>query len=216
MTTCDKQAGFTLLEIVVTLAVLGLLLGAAMPLAGAVVQADRRTEALRELSDLGGALDSYYFENGAFPTSLTATDFFGVHLQPGPQDTAVGDPFGAGQQYVYAVDPTTNTARVHSRGENGTDSGFNLEELRVQVHGAVPGTRKTWLKLRVAVEVLANHIESGGSVSGSWSTVRAACGLGSDYDSDGFGTGLQWTDTTHTLTSAGPDKAFGTADDITI
>ena len=72
MTTCDRQGGFTLLEMIVVLAVLGVLLGTAVPLAGAVVVADRRQEAQRELADLGAALDSYYFEHAAFPASLAA------------------------------------------------------------------------------------------------------------------------------------------------
>jgi len=80
----------------------------------------------------------------------------------------------------------------------------------------VPGTKKTWQRLRLVVEVLAEHIESGGSIVGNWTTVRTAIGLGAGFDQDGWGTTLRWTDSTHTLTSAGPDTSFGTADDITI
>lgn len=216
MTTCDRQGGFTLLEMIVVLAVLGILLGTAVPLAGAMVVADRRQESRRELADLGTALDSYYFEHAAFPASLVAADFFGVHLQPGPLNTATVDAFGGNQSYVYTVDLVNNAAVVYSRGENGIDDGVANEELVVTVHGAVPGTRKTWARLRIIVEVLANHIEAGGSVTGSWTVVRAAIGLGSSYDTDGFGTTLQWTAATHTLTSAGADHSFGTADDITL
>ena len=52
MTTCSQPArerGFTLLEVIVVLAVLGLLLGAAVPLASAVIEADRRQETRAEL-----------------------------------------------------------------------------------------------------------------------------------------------------------------------
>ncbi len=214
--TCDPGAGFTLLELIVVLAVLGILLGTAVPLAGAVVQADRRSEVQRELADLTAALESYYFEHAAFPVSLVAADFFGVHLQPGPGNTATIDACGAGQNYLYAVNAATNIATVYSRGDNGIDDGVASEELVVNVYGAVPGTKRTWTRLRIVVEVLANYIETGGSVAGTWPVVRAAIGLGSTFDNDGFGTTMQWDAATHTLTSAGPDRVFGTADDITI
>lgn len=214
MTTCDRQAGFTLIEVIVVLAVMGLLLGTAVPLAGAVVQADKRQEARNELAAIGHALDSYYYQHGAFPASLRATDFFGVHLQPGVADTGVVDAFGGNQDYLYATAGNPDVATVHSRGEDGIDSGVLNEEHVIRVYGAVAGARRTRLLLRMAAEVLANHIESGGSTSGTWPTVRAACGLGNEYDADGFGTTLQWVDTTCELSSAGPDRSFGTADDI--
>ena len=213
MTTCSRQGGFTLLEVIVVLGVLGLLLGTAVPLAGAVVQADRRQEAHRELGEIAAALDAYWFDRAAFPASLTATDFLGVYLQPGPQNTAVADAF-ASRDYAYTVQG--DVAIVHSVGENGVDDGAGNDELVVHVHAAVPGTRKTWLRLRIVVEVLAEHIESGGSVAGTWSEVRAAIGLGPVYDVDGWGNTLQWDEATYTLTSAGPDGTFGSGDDITI
>jgi len=204
-----------LIELIVVLAVLGILVGTAMPLAGAVVQADRRQEARRELDAIAESLASYWFQRAAFPASLTATDFLGMHLLPGVNGTAVEDPFGAGQGYVYAVS-SSGVASVHSRGENGVDDGAASEELVVRVDRAVPGTKKTWMRLRLVVEVLANHIETGGSVTGTWPSVRAACGLPASFDADGFGTTLQWTAATHTLVSAGADRTFGTADDITL
>ncbi len=214
--TCSRQSGFTLLELVVVLAVLGIVLGAAVPLASAVIEADRRQEARAELETLVRALESFYFENGSFPATLTESGFYGEHLQPGVSGTATTDPFGAGQDYAYSVDVEDNTATVYSLGEDGFDSGAGSEEYVAVVFGAIPGTRKTYARIRIITEVLANYIEAGGSVAGNWPTVRAAAGLGSSYDTDGFGTTFQWNAATHTLISAGPDRSFGTSDDITI
>ncbi|MCA8977573.1 MAG: prepilin-type N-terminal cleavage/methylation domain-containing protein [Planctomycetes bacterium] len=216
MTTCDRRSGFTLLEIIVVLAVLGILLGTAVPLASAAIEADRRQEVRAELTEVAAALESFYYENGAFPSSLTATGFIGEHLQPGVSNTTTLDPFGAGQPYLYSVDTSANTATVYSRGENGSDDGIAAEEYKAVCYGAVPGTRKTHARMRVIIEVLANHIEAGGSVLGAWPALSNRLGLGTAYDDDGFGTGLQWTSSTYTLSSAGPDRTFGTADDITL
>jgi prepilin-type N-terminal cleavage/methylation domain-containing protein len=216
MTTCKQSRGFTLLELVVVLAVLALIAGTAVPLAGAVVVADKRDQATQDLEQLATALDAYYFDNAAFPTSLTASDFFGVYFQPGIGGGAVVDPFTMNLNYVYAVDTATNFATVHSRGENGTDEGAAAEELSVFVYGAVPGGRHTWMKLRIAVEVLANFIESGGNVGGSWIGVCSRMGLDPTYRTDGFGTTFDWDDSSYALRSAGPDKTLNTADDIEI
>jgi general secretion pathway protein G len=216
MTTCDRQGGFTLLELIVVLGVLGILLGTAVPLAGAVVEADRRQEVQRELTEIGAALASHWYDRASFPASLTAAGFLGTYLQPGVRNTTTMDAFASNQGYVYSVDAVSQIATVYSIGENGRDDGVANEEHVVHVHAAVPGTARTWQRLRIVVEVLANHIESGGSVSGDWPTVRARIGLGPTFDTDGFGTTLQWVDATHTLTSAGPDRTFGTADDISI
>jgi general secretion pathway protein G len=217
MTTCEQGTrGFTLLELIVVLAVLGLLLGTAVPLASAVVQSDRRQEVQRELADLAQALEAAWFERAAFPTTLTASGFLGVQLQPGVANSGIEDPFAAGQQYRYQVDANAGTATVWSIGENGVDNGAANEEFVVRVFAAVPGSRRTWQRLRLIVELLANHIESGGAVAGTWPVVRAAIGLPAEFDRDGFGTEFSWTAATHALRSAGPDRTLGNADDITL
>jgi hypothetical protein len=70
--------------------------------------------------------------------------------------------------------------------------------------------------MRLIVELLADHIETGGSVAGSWPVVRAAIGLPSSFDRDGFGIVFGWDETTHSLTSSGPDRVAGNADDTTL
>lgn len=216
MTTCERQRGFTLIEMIIVLGIVSLLAGTAMPLVSAVMDAEHRQEARRELDEIAAALESYYLEHAAFPATLADTAFLGIHLQPGVGGTTTIDPFAAGAAYHYSRDTTANTATAYSIGDNGVDDGAAGEDLVAVVHGAVPGVAKTWQRFRLVVEVLANHIEAGGAVTGTWTSLRATLGLPADYDRDGFGTTLQWTAATHALTSAGPDRQFGTTDDITM
>lgn len=216
MTTCERQRGFTLLELVVTIGVLGILLGAAAPLAGAAIDAGRRQEVRAELDAIATALDAYFFEHAGFPTRIDATDFVGLQLQPGTRGTAIVDPFAAGGNYGFAIDAVANTVTVTSVGENQRDDGGAGDDYVVVVHGAVPGARRTYQRLRIVVERLAEHIESGASLAGTWSVVRTTMGLGSEYDRDGWGTLLSWDAATFTLRSAGPDRVIGTSDDITL
>lgn len=215
--TCRRQdGGFTLIEVVIVLGVLGLLLGSAMPLATAMMDADKRAEVRAELTAIGAALEAYYFDRAAWPATLTDAGFLNVYLQPGTGDTGVQDSWGGNVNYVYAVNAGANMVTVHSRGENGIDSGVANEEFVVRVYGAAPGLQKTRQRLRVIAEALANFVEAGGSLTGTWSTDRAAMGLGAEYANDGFGVAFQITAATLTVRSAGPDRVMGNADDLTL
>jgi prepilin-type N-terminal cleavage/methylation domain-containing protein len=217
MTTCDRNRGFTLVELVVVLGVLGILIGAAAPLANAALDANRRQEAQSELAAIGEALEAYYFERAAFPPSLAEAGFLGVHLQPRVGTTAIADPFAAANAaYRYRIDTVANTATVHAIGENRRDNAGAGDDLVLVVHGAAPAMRRTAQKLRLIVERLADHIEAGGVVTGNWTTVRTNLGLGNEYQNDGWGRSFGWDATTYTLRSGGPDRTLGTADDITL
>ncbi|MGE3354640.1 MAG: prepilin-type N-terminal cleavage/methylation domain-containing protein [Planctomycetota bacterium] len=208
-------SGFTLIELIVVLAVLGILMGTAVPLAGAVVDAERRSEVRAELDAIAAALADHWYDRQSFPPTLADTAFAGVYLQTGAGGTALRDGWGGDVGYLYRVDAAAGTATVWSRGEDGVDSGSTNEELVVVVAAAVPGLDKTRQRMRLIAEALANFVEAGGTLGGSWSTDRAALGLGVEYERDGFGTPFDFAPATLTLRSAGPDRVLGSADDLT-
>lgn len=210
-----RAAGFTLIELIVVLGVMSILLAAAVPLAGAAIDAERRSEVRQALQQIDAALQDFYYDHAAFPASLGDSTFLGVYLGGGVGGRTIQDPWGVGAGLIYSVVAATNTARVHSRGENGRDDGFAAEEWSVAVPGAVAGLRRTHERMRLILAALAQRLAGGGSLTGNWSTDRAAMGLGSDYQNDGFGTAFSLDAATKTLRSAGPDRAFGTADDLT-
>lgn len=208
-------AGFSLIELAVALAVMAILLGTSLPLLGAAIDAQRRDEVRLELRDIADALADYYTDQAAFPPRLDDVAFLGPYLAPGVNATTIRDAFGGSVDYVYTQSSNPDVATVYSRGENGTDDGVANEEHKVLVYGATEGLRKTRARMRVIVEVLANHLEAGGTLTGNWATDRAAMGLGTVYATDGFGTDFTLDAATLTLRSAGPDRTAGNADDVT-
>ncbi|MCA8943006.1 MAG: prepilin-type N-terminal cleavage/methylation domain-containing protein [Planctomycetes bacterium] len=216
MTTCERApGGFTLIEMVIVLAVVGILVGTAMPLAGAIIDAERRDRVRGDLREIAESLEEHYFDHAAFPATLSTPGFFGVYLQRGVADEAILDPWGGGAEYRMTSDPVTNTVSVWSRGENGTDDGVLNEDFVVTVTGAVPGMRKTRMRMDVIVEALAAFLESGGTLTGTWSTDRAALGLGAEFESDGCGVAFALDAASLVLRSAGPDRVLGSGDDLT-
>ncbi len=126
------RAGFTLLEMLVVLVVLGLLAGLIGPqLFGRVGEA-KATTAKTQMELIGVALDSYRLDNGAYP--VTGQGLEALSARParppvplnwrGPylRKAVPNDPWGRPYQYVAPVKGGEGY-ELRSLGRDGTEGG---------------------------------------------------------------------------------------------
>lgn len=115
------ETGFTLLEVVIAIAIMGILIGAIAPVAHRQLLAAREEATRQELDRLRGALAAYYEDVGGYPgeaLGLAAlvgaagpAGWQGPYLEPGDEDPATAvaqDAFG--QAYVYDLAPSVQPA----------------------------------------------------------------------------------------------------------
>jgi general secretion pathway protein G len=120
-----QQEGFTLIEIMVVIAILGLLAVIVVQnLRGATDRA-KRTKAMADIAELKTALDRYYIDNGSYPT----TDQ-GLQALVSPPAQNGADPEGYvrhiptdpwNNPYVYQSDGNSYTLK--SYGADGVEGG---------------------------------------------------------------------------------------------
>lgn len=116
------QQGFTLIEIMVVILILGLLATLVVQSLRGATDKAKRTKAMADIAELRTALDRYYIDNGSYPTT-----------EQGLQ-ALVDPPGGQGDGYVHRVPPDPwghpyfyqsdgNTYTLKSFGADGVEGG---------------------------------------------------------------------------------------------
>lgn len=120
-----RRAGLTLIEIMVVVIVLGLLAGLVAPqILGRV--SDARSETARtQLELIGVALDSYYLDNGRYPTTTQGLQALRVEPTSDPRPRDWRGPYLRGE---VPDDPWGRPYAYRSPGERNP-SAFDLETL---------------------------------------------------------------------------------------
>ena len=109
--------GFTFIEIMIVVVIIGLLAGAVTLSTRHYLDKAKQSRARSDIMTLHAAMESYYGESGAYPTSeqgLTA-------LVPHFIDKARSDPWG--RAYIYRLPGRDSPYEILSYGADGREGG---------------------------------------------------------------------------------------------
>lgn len=116
----SAQRGFTLIELMIAVAMVGILVAVALPTYNSVIQKSRRTEAKAALLDLASRQEKFYSINNKY--SATASDLGYSAL---PANTESGF-----YSLSITADNTSYTAKATPQGNQAKDSqcyGFAID-----------------------------------------------------------------------------------------
>lgn len=127
----NKQSGFTIVELLIVIVVIGILAALVVTTFSGIQQKARNTERETDIKAVHGQVEAYYAQNGKYPTlaNLNDSSFRSANLK-GLDDEALKDPKGANNTvagtaaanvYSYAVTPAGC-----DNGAGGDCTGYTL------------------------------------------------------------------------------------------
>lgn len=128
-----SRGGFSLLELLLVLVILGVLAALIVPKFAGRSQQARETAASSDLKTLGLALDSFEIDNGRYPTSDEGLE--ALIAQPGSAEGWTGpyirgdlpkDPWGNEYVYRYPGQQNPNGYDIYSFGPDGREGNDDI------------------------------------------------------------------------------------------
>ena len=133
----DTRGGFTLVELLVVLVILGLVMGLVGPRVLGYLSSSRERTAHLQIESFKSALDLFYLDYGRYPTNNEGLDALvkrpasgaawgGPYLK---QANVPNDPWG--NPYEYHVPGRTGPFEISSAGPNGKSGGSGAEHAAI-------------------------------------------------------------------------------------
>ena len=125
----QKHHGFTLLEIIIVIIILGILAGLALPRFMRTAESVRGGEALKELTALRTALESFWFRNQSY---------IGAVLGGAGHNLFIDDPStGQNPHFVYTLNNITTNTYTITAIRNSVDGGDGVSALILDANSGV-------------------------------------------------------------------------------
>jgi general secretion pathway protein G len=131
-----RKQGFTLVEILVVVAIIGILMGLVTGISGAVQQGAAEAKAKAEIADLMNEIEKYKVDKGSYPDNwsdfgswYTNEKYSGTAytITEGEPDAPI-DPWGS--EYLYDFDSDRPFVYfIGSSGPNGTDDNGDVDDI---------------------------------------------------------------------------------------
>lgn len=139
----QKNRGFTLLEILVVIAVIGILAAILVPRFTGIQTDAKKKQAMAELGSLKTAVEVYRNNNNGYPAAAT-WDSLLVAQTNRIVDEVPSDPFRTSGKYSYALDTTAGSYYViYSYGPDGAEGTITVAADAVTASGA--GADNIWV-----------------------------------------------------------------------
>lgn len=113
-----NQKGFTLVELMVVIAIIGVLAAVAIPKFSSVTNSALDAKLKSDLSSMDGAIMQYYVATGGYPTTANASaDLVTTYISVWPTDSQKKN-----LVYTYTAATTTAAASYNLAGNDSTNT----------------------------------------------------------------------------------------------